>query len=390
MNRTIIALGLLACSTHIAAQDVNIYTPGTDEGIVYFLPKTALEVNIIATRISYQPGELCQYANRYLRMNNVNPQPETYWEIKQIDVRSIGVPDSTKAYIIKLKDKSTLSNIELTESGIAKAINTTFPKEYEQQQGYELEKPLPHESTRKYMTEEILMAGSTAKMAELTAKEIYNIRESKNLILRGQADTMPKDGASLKLIMDNLDKQEKALTQMFAGTTDREDKVFTVLVTPEDNTKDKIVLRFSRLLGALSTDNLAGDPIYISMNSTAPIPAQTDDSKYLTNEQVGTPSGLATLDANGKLTASQRPDVDAYTRKQTDDLVDQDVAAHNTDETAHGDIRASIAAVDAAVKAIELKYGTEITKNPFSVGFTDLSAVNVTGVWNASLGRIEF
>ena len=43
-----------------------------------------------------------------------------------------------------------------------------------------------------------------------------------------------------------------------------------------------------------------------------------------------------------------------------------------------------------AVKAIELKYGTEITKNPFSVGFTDLSAVNVTGVWNASLGRIEF
>lgn len=40
--------------------------------------------------------------------------------------------------------------------------------------------------------------------------------------------------------------------------------------------------------------------------------AQTDDSKYLTNEQVGTPSGLATLDANGKLTASQRPDVDAY------------------------------------------------------------------------------
>lgn len=90
--------------------------------------------------------------------------------------------------------------------------------------------------------------------------------------------------------------------------------------------------------------------------------AQTDDSKYLTTEQVGTPSGLATLDANGKLTASQRPDVDAYTRKQTDDLVDQDVAAHNENASAHGDIRASIAAVDAAVKAIELKYGTEITK----------------------------
>ena len=118
--------------------------------------------------------------------------------------------------------------------------------------------------------------------------------------------------------------------------------------------------------------------------------AQTDDSKYITTEQVGTPGGLATLDANGKLTASQRPDIDAYTKQQTDDLVDQDIAAHNSDASAHGDIRASVASVEAAVKAIELKYGTDITKNPFSVGFTTLDAVNVTGVWNESLGRIEF
>lgn len=118
--------------------------------------------------------------------------------------------------------------------------------------------------------------------------------------------------------------------------------------------------------------------------------AQTDDSKFITTEQVGTPGGLATLDASGKLTASQRPDIDAYTKKQTDDLVDQDIAAHNSDASAHGDIRASVASVEAAVKAIELKYGTDITKNPFSVGFTTLDAVTVTGVWNASLGRIEF
>lgn len=118
--------------------------------------------------------------------------------------------------------------------------------------------------------------------------------------------------------------------------------------------------------------------------------AQTDDSKYITTEQVGTPGGLATLDANGKLTASQRPDIDAYTKQQTDNLVDQDIAAHNSDASAHGDIRASVTSVEAAVKAIELKYGTDITKNPFSVGFTTLDAVNVTGVWNASLGRIEF
>ena len=35
------------------------------------------------------------------------------------------------------------------------------------------------------------------RQAELVAKEIYSIRESKNALLRGEADNMPKDGAQL-------------------------------------------------------------------------------------------------------------------------------------------------------------------------------------------------
>ena len=110
-------------------------------------------------------------------------------------------------------------------------------------------------------------------MAELVAKEIYNIRESKNALLRGQADNMPKDGASLKLIIDNLDKQEKAMTEMFSGYKNREDKVFTAWVIPENNLKDRIVLRFSNLLGVLPAEDLAGEPIYLSVNSTNALPA---------------------------------------------------------------------------------------------------------------------
>ena len=117
---------------------------------------------------------------------------------------------------------------------------------------------------------------------------------------------------------------------------------------------------------------------------------QADDSKYISSNRVGVPLGLATLGADGKLTKSQCPDVDAYTKQQTDDLVDGDVAAHNADASAHGDIRASISAVEASVKALELKYGTNVTGNPFSVGFAMLDVVIVTGVWNAALGRIEF
>ena len=118
--------------------------------------------------------------------------------------------------------------------------------------------------------------------------------------------------------------------------------------------------------------------------------AKADDSKYIGSDRVGVPGGMATLDANGKLTKSQCPDVDAYTKQQTDALIDGDVAAHNADASAHGDIRAAVASAEAAIKALELKYGTDITGNPFSVDFVTLDDMIVSGVWNAALGRIEF
>ena len=272
----VVVAGWLACAG-LPAQEINHYVPGEGEGIAYFLPKTSLAVNVIATKVTYRPGDLCQYANRYLRLNNVKAEEETHWEIKQVDVCSVGVPDSTKAFIVKLKDREVLSKLDLTDNGIIRAINATGQGEASALPVYELERPAAHPNPRDYMTEEMLMAGSMAKMAELTAKDIYNIRESRNLILRGQADTMPKDGASLKLIMDNLDKQEKSMMELFAGTTDRTDQVFTFYVTPEDKMTDRVVARFSTRLGVLPENDLAGAPLYINVSSTTPLPVLTED-----------------------------------------------------------------------------------------------------------------
>lgn len=160
-------MGLLAS---LSAYSQESYVPQEGEGIVYFLPKTKVAIDIIATKVDYQPGDFCLYASRYLRLNNIGTKPETHWEIKDIRVRLEGVPDSTNAYIIKLKDKNVASNVELTDKGIVKAINTTST-EKEQLPDYKLETPQPHENASKYMTEDILMAGSTPKMAELTARE---------------------------------------------------------------------------------------------------------------------------------------------------------------------------------------------------------------------------
>ena len=119
-------------------------------------------------------------------------------------------------------------------------------------------------------------------------------------------------------------------------------------------------------------------------------PGKAPDEDVVRTDQIGVPGGIATLDADGHLTESQRPTVDAYTKAQTDQNINTAVDTHNSAGTAHGDIRASVAAMNASIKAIELKFGTNVTKNPFSATFSSLDGLTVTGVWNADQARVEF
>lgn len=58
-------------------------------------------------------------------------------------------------------------------------------------------------------SEELLMAGSTAKQAEVAAKQIYRIRESRLNILTGEADNLPPDGEAMKLVIQQLRSKKK-------------------------------------------------------------------------------------------------------------------------------------------------------------------------------------
>ena len=278
IKKGIIALGLISF-LNVQAQDVNPYTPGTlTEGVVYYLPRTELQINVTVTKTTYTPGEFCQYADRYLRLQNISATPDTQWEIKTIEVIPFGVPNPELAYSIKLKDKSVSSLVELTEDGIIKAINTTSPAK-EKAKRPSAQVKTPRINPREFMTEEILMAGSSIKMAELVAKEIYNIRESKNSLTRGQADYMPKDGSALQIMLDNLNKQEKALTEMFTGFTESTEQEFSFTYNPTKDVKDEILFRFSKKIGMLKENDLAGEPVYVTINKKETLPPANEAAK---------------------------------------------------------------------------------------------------------------
>ena len=275
MKSTLTAMLVLLCSLSSMAQTtISNYVPGvTSEGAAYYLPKTVINITLTTEKTTYIPGELCQYAERYLRITDISGKEDCYHTLLSTTLTTVGVPDETKLYHILFAPNSIAPLVELTESGILQAINTTAAKVPSAAATITSSSPSQMQNSRSYMTEEMLMTGSKAKLAELVAKEIYNIRESKNLIIRGQNEHMPKDAESLQIILAGLQEQEEALTQLFTGTTTKETMVQTYQVIPEGEVERIILGRFSRKLGLLHGDDLAGSPIYIDVKSKLTVPA---------------------------------------------------------------------------------------------------------------------
>lgn len=276
----LLCLALAATMSGTAQTEVTTYKPGiTEDGITYFLPKTGLHITLVATRTIHTPGEYCLYAERYLRLYNVPQAKYEDWEINGISVTPFGTADKQQAYSIKVKTKTSAPLVTLAPDGRLLGINVDNAQgdaklsepSVVKQQGKTL-------NPADYKTEEILAAGSTTKMAELTANEIYDIRENRSLLTKGQADFMPKDGEQLRIMLNQLDTQEEALLQLFKGTTTTETHTFTLDYVPGGATEKAILFRFSKHLGLVDNDDLAGTPYYISVTDLKSLPAEETGS----------------------------------------------------------------------------------------------------------------
>ena len=273
------------CSIHhaVAQTEISQYQPGiTAEGAVYFLPITAIQFNILVEKATYTPGDFARYAGRHLRLNDVEQEPKTTYRVVSIVPQGVGIVDTTKAYSVKFNAKTVAANVALSEEGLLLAINAK-PNLFTPAPPFKPAKKPAAINPRQYMNEDILSAGSTAKMAELTAREIYDLRENRNLLIKGQADFMPTDGAQMQLMLNQMDQQDKALTQLFQGITERDTTEHIITIVPTKSTNRRVLFRLSQVRGLVDIDDLSGEPFYVSIEDITNLPAtqQTKGKKKL-------------------------------------------------------------------------------------------------------------
>lgn len=256
----------------VFAQDV------VNEGVSYYLPKTAFKFRILVEKTSFTPGEYAEYASRYLKQSDAVLTPKTVYKILDIKMQAIGVPDQTKHFTTKVGPKLNIQKVYVNENGILASINTEPIINKEEGMFVPALKSAPL-NPRDYMNEDILAAGSKAKMAQLCAEEIYTIRSSRNDLTRGTAEAMPKDGEQLRLMLASLNTQEKALRQLFEGVTVTDTTEHVVTVMADAQTTGQLAFRFSDAFGMTIADDFSGSPYYLSVTDLHQTPEDTRTEK---------------------------------------------------------------------------------------------------------------
>ena len=233
-------------------------------GVTYFLPKTKLVVDARVTKTTYKTGPYYRYAQKYLGVNELILEDRIEYSLDAVTVTTIGVPDRSQAYLIEFKARTTAPFAYLTEDGLLCTINAEYQPEQKQTKTIQPAEEL-RISAQSIFTEEYLQAGSVGKMAELSAKQIYRLRESRMDLLTGEAENMPRDGEAMKLVLQQLDAKEKALVEQFVGSITTEEQRYEIDLLPEDEINENILFRFSKHLGIVGADDLSGVPVYINV-----------------------------------------------------------------------------------------------------------------------------
>lgn len=238
-------------------------------GLIYSLPKTHLNIEVEAVKTIKKAGPFYKYAKKYLGATNIVTADAQSWDIKNIAISTFGVADKEEEYLMQFKSGSSPYLI-IDSEGLPLAINAEVTPAKNTHRQNQIAEPTPLDgNTLNVFSEDMIAGESTMKRAEAAAAKIFELRETRNDLVSGNADQMPPDGESLKLMLDELNRQESILTAMFVGVTTTETIVSRFDYTPTEDITNEVIFRISDYNGVVDASDLSGEPVYLTISTTA-------------------------------------------------------------------------------------------------------------------------
>lgn len=264
----------------------------TEGSIVYALPQTVLEFDVIAEKTTEIPGPFSAYAREMIGLDKVITSENEIWSLTDVRLRTREELDPGQFYVIQGTTLMQTNLLALKANGLVLDINPELYGGTEfspLRQGNDYRGMLfPDRGAYEYASTRTdtayrLVKADTAfirvpylvqkkrgmtleEEARAAAERLLELREGRHLILTGETNIFPQDGAAL----NEINRLEREYTALFAGKTWSEKRHFRIWLTPDAAMTGKrtTLFSFSETKGMLPAGDSAGRPVDIGMTAS--------------------------------------------------------------------------------------------------------------------------
>ena len=247
-----------------------------ESALVYYSPKTSVTLDFCYTIATQERGIYADFAEDLLGATDVVEATATHCELKEVKIGTSTTTDFSRPHKVDIESGIPLL-LTINEKGLLTGYNVpAVEKKGAPKQ--------PNVSTRDAVksrinsilpapyTEEVIKSGSQRSgsqrsgslraQAQEVAKQIFHLRETRMYLLTGEVEHAPADGKSMELVLNELDKQERALTELFVGKKEIRTEHKLVRFEPKE---EGHLLFFSEENGFTESDNIDADTIAVQM-----------------------------------------------------------------------------------------------------------------------------
>lgn len=287
----------------------------TDGSLVYALPLTVFEIDIIAEKRVDIPGPYARYADEMIGLDNVVVSEKESWRLADVSLNTVEELDPSQFYVIQGTTLMQTNMLALRKSGLVLDIN---PDRYHRtvsgniHEDAALTGPLfPDRGAHEYASAKTdtayrIVRADTAfirvpylvqKQEGMTVEEeareaadrLLELREGRHMILTGETNIFPQDGAAI----NEINRLEREYTALFAGKSWTERRHYRIWITPEPEMANRMttIFTFSELTGISTSAEGAGAAVQMEI-----IPSGKTGNLNMVERPVSGQKGKATGD----------------------------------------------------------------------------------------------
>jgi hypothetical protein len=285
-----LSLVVLGLSGNLTAQIQSriVEGPIPYEAFSYHLPKTVFKIRVTIRTTHEEPGIYARYSERLLGISDVVTTERVNNELISVELDTYTLPDPKRAFYIqaaapqvpKRRASDTQVpelNLQFTSEGILRTVNMDLSltescsgkasKQETKISCPENANDNSASSAASIHTQDMQLSGSSIRMAELAAKKVFELRDTRLSLLQGELSTMPQDGASLEKMLTELNRMEAHYTELFTGSRRQSIRTEVLEYTPEKIPSYEILFRFSSQKGIVDKEDLSGYPVHFLVHN---------------------------------------------------------------------------------------------------------------------------